>query len=243
AIWHSSTAETRLRVSGGKNATISPLTRDACRNRMSLRLMSKVPSEKSAAVIRLHAAESDEALVAALRAGRPGAGQALFDVHGAYVRKVLLRVLGPDAEISDLVQDVFVVALESLSKLENPRALRGWLAQIAVFQARHYIRHRKQWRILRFFAPQDMPSGRVSSPDFEASEALRATYRLLAELSADEQVAFTLRFIEGMDLAEVATACDVSLATIKRRLARAEERFIKLAKQEPSLAEWAGEES
>jgi RNA polymerase sigma-70 factor, ECF subfamily len=198
-------------------------------------------AQPSAAVIRLHRVDSDEAIVASLRDGGLGAGQALFDAYGRYVRKVLMRMLGPDPDIGDLVQDVFVAALESIHKLENPRALRGWLAQIAVFQARHCLRRRKQWRILRFFAPEDMPPGRAMQPDLEASEALRTAYRLLATLGADEQIAFTLRFVEGMDLIEAAAACRVSLATIKRRLTRAEARFVELARQEPSLTEWTKE--
>ena len=36
---------------------------------------------------------------------------------------------------------------------------------------------------------------------------------------------------------------DVSLATIKRRLVRAEARFTELARREPSLADWVGDES
>jgi RNA polymerase sigma-70 factor (ECF subfamily) len=78
-------------------------------------------------------------------------------------------------------------------------------------------------------------------PDLEASEALRTTYRLLSSLNIDEQIAFTLRFIEGMELREVAGACGVSLATTKRRLVRAEARFLALARLEPSLAQWVGE--
>jgi RNA polymerase sigma-70 factor (ECF subfamily) len=202
--------------------------------------LGKSSSEPSAAVIRLRRADSDEALVAALRSGRPEAGQALFDSYGAYVRKILTRVLGPDPDLGDLTQDVFLVALESLPKLENPRALRGWLAQIAVFQARHRIRHRKQWSILRFIAPADLPPVGAKQHDFEASEALRTAYRLLGRLSADEQIAFALRLIEGMDLAEVAAACSVSLATVKRRIARAEARFLEMARGEPSLADWVG---
>jgi RNA polymerase sigma-70 factor (ECF subfamily) len=197
-------------------------------------------NESSAAVIRLRRAESDEALVAALRSGRPGAGQALFDAYGAYVRKILMRVLGPDPEIGDLTQDVFLVALESFPKLENPRALRGWLAQIAVFQARHRIRDRKQWSILRSFAPAEMPAAPAREHDFAASEALRSAYRILETLHADERIAFALRFVEGMDLSEVAVMCGVSLSTAKRRLARAEARFLELAQREPSLAEWVG---
>jgi RNA polymerase sigma-70 factor (ECF subfamily) len=186
--------------------------------------------------------DAEQALVAALRRGEPLAGEALFAAYAPYVRKVVMRVLGPDAEAPDLVQDVFVIALESLHKLDNPRALRGWLAQIAVFQARGCIRKRKQWRIVRLFAPAKLPAQRVSHADFEGSEALRATYRLLSTLHPDEQIAFALRFIDGMELTEVAAACDVSLATIKRRLARAEARFSELARSEPSLVDWMGGE-
>jgi RNA polymerase sigma-70 factor (ECF subfamily) len=191
-------------------------------------------------VIPLHRGDADAALVASLREGGAGAGHALFSAYGAYVRRVLMRVLGPDPEIGDLVQDVFLAALESIHKLERPGALRGWLAQIAVFHARHCLRRRKQWSILRFFSPADLPPGRARDADFEASEALRATYRLLAKLPVDERLVFTLRFVEGMDLADVAAACRISLATTKRRLARAESAFAELAVGEPSLAEWVG---
>jgi RNA polymerase sigma-70 factor (ECF subfamily) len=194
----------------------------------------------SAAVIPLHRADSDVALVAALKSGAPGAGNALFSAYGGYVRRVLTRVLGPDSELGDLTQDVFLAALESIHKLEQPGALRGWLAQIAVFHARHCLRRRKQWSILRFFAPEEMPPGRAQEVDFEASEALRATYRILSSLPVDERIVFTLRFVEGMNLTDVAVACSVSLATTKRRLSRAEARFGELAQREPSLAEWAG---
>jgi RNA polymerase sigma-70 factor (ECF subfamily) len=85
-----------------------------------------------------------------------------------------------------------------------------------------------------------MPPGHAPQPDFEVSEALRAAYRVLSSLQVDERIAFALRFVEGMDLTEVAAACGVSLATTKRRLARAEARFALLADREPSLAEWLG---
>ena len=40
-----------------------------------------------------------------------------------------------------------------------------------------------------------------------------------------------------MQLTEVAAACRVSLATVKRRLARAEKRFVEAAKDHPALRE------
>jgi RNA polymerase sigma-70 factor (ECF subfamily) len=72
----------------------------------------------------------------------------------------------------------------------------------------------------------------------EVEEALRATYRVLDRLPVEERVVFALRFIEGMEVAEVANACGVSLSTVKRRLGKASARFASWAKAEPALADW-----
>ena len=45
-------------------------------------------------MIRLPFLESDAAMVEAIRAGERAAGAALYDRHQAYVRRVLLRVIG-----------------------------------------------------------------------------------------------------------------------------------------------------
>ncbi len=69
-------------------------------------------------------------------------------------------------------------------------------------------------------------------------ESLRVTYAVLDRLGVDERIAFALRFIEGLELAEIAAACGVSFNTVRRRLARAEKRFLALAQREPALHEW-----
>ena len=204
--------------------------------------MANSLSPPSAALFQAPPGDADRALVEALRAGEARAGEALFAAYAPYVRKVVTRVLGPDTEVLDLVQDVFVVALESLHKLEDPRALRPWLAQIAVFRARGCIRRRKQWKIVQLFSPAKLPEARIDHADFEGSEALVATYRLLSSIGTDERIAFALRVIDGMELTDVADVYGVSLATIKRRLARAESRFIALARREPALVDWIGGE-
>lgn len=182
--------------------------------------------------------ESDELLVLSLRARHPDAGTQLFDRYAPHVRRVLVRVMGPDAEILDLVHDVFVTALESVSRLIDPKALRAWLTQVAVFTARARIRRRVRGRILRFLPFSELPEQELPPADFEASEAMQAVYRVLDALDTDQRIAFALRFVAGMELTEVAASCGVSLATIKRRLARAQISFASLAQKEPALAEW-----
>ncbi len=186
----------------------------------------------------LPAPESDELLVLALRAHHPDAGTQLFDRYAPHVRRVLVRVMGPDSEILDLVHDVFVTALESVNRLVDPRALRAWLMQIAVFTARAKIRRRVRGRILRFLPFSELPEPELPPADFEGSEAMQAVYRVLDGLDTDQRIAFALRFVAGMELTEVAASCGVSLATIKRRLSRAQSNFASFAEREPALVEW-----
>src|SRR5258706_5588550 len=173
----------------------------------------------------LPAPAADEILVASLRAGHLDAGTQLFDRYAPHVRRVLVRVIGPDSELLDLVHDVFVTALESVHRLVDPKALRAWLTQIAVFTARARIRRRVRGRILRFLPFSELPEPEQPPADFEASEAMQAVYRVLDGLDTDQRIAFALRFVAGMELTEVAASCGVSLATIKRRLSRAQTSF------------------
>jgi RNA polymerase sigma-70 factor (ECF subfamily) len=189
-------------------------------------------------VIELPIPESDAALVAALQAGRAEARKALFDRHSNDVERILYRILGPDPEARDLLHDVFVVALHSIGQLRDPRMLGGWLRGITVNKARKHIVRRQRWRFIQLFAPADVPERAAPQASEEVSAALRCTYQVLEQLPADERVAFALRFVDGMELTAVAEACDVSLATIKRRLTRAQASFTALASRHPELAEW-----
>ena len=60
-------------------------------------------------------------------------------------------------------------------------------------------------------------------------------------LPLDERMAFALRYIDGMTLPDAAEASERSLATVKRRLARAEKKFLEAASQRPVLGALAGE--
>src|SRR5262249_54732149 len=84
----------------------------------------------------------------------------------------------------------------------------------------------------------ELPEIEAPSREPEVDEALRATYKILGKMPADERIAFALRFIDGMELAEVAEACGVSLATIKRGVQRARQRFESMALRYDELSEW-----
>lgn len=179
------------------------------------------------------------ALVRGLRDGLPWAERALLADHTAHVRRVLARILGPTAELDDLVQEVFIRVLDKIADLREPAAFRGFLTSVAVFVSREALRKRRRRSWLTFFAPEDLPEP-VIAKEGEPLEALKAVYVILETLGEDLRIPFALRFIEGMALLDVAAATGCSLATAKRRLSDAEAVFRARAAAQPALAPWLG---
>ena len=61
----------------------------------------------------------ERALLQALRAGHPGAAAAFYDQHAAHVSRTLRSALGADEEIPDLLQEVFIRAIDGIGKLRE----------------------------------------------------------------------------------------------------------------------------
>ena len=183
----------------------------------------------------------DAALVEALRAGHPGAAAALYDRYAAPVRLTLRSILGPDDDIPDLLQEVFIRALDRIGRLRDVERLGAWLSTMAVFVARAQIRLRSRRRVLSLFSPERTRPRQLEQPSSDARRALREIYAVLDQMPVDHRMAFVLRHVHGATLVEAAEACETSLATIKRRLARAEVRFLEAVRERPELTYWLEE--
>lgn len=184
------------------------------------------------------------AIAQGLKDGQRWAGSALFERYSASTLRLLRRVLGHDRHIDmdDVLHDVFVEALGSVGSLKDPLALGGWLRKITIHTAYRTIRRRKARRWLHFWDPSDLSEVVIAEVNYPVREACQAVYRVLERLPAVEHLAFALRHLEGQELTEVAESLGVSLATAKRRLAKAEARFEALAAREPSLGSFLSDQ-
>lgn len=178
----------------------------------------------------------DAVLVTEVKRGAPGATTLLFDRYSRHVQRLVWSLLGPESEAEDIMHEVFIRAFEGINGLEDAAKLKGWLTGITVYTAREWIRRRSRRRWLSFM--EEVPETPHVDASEEVNEATRATYAVLREMSPDDRVIFSLRYIEGMELTEVAKACDVSLATAKRRLADVGKRFVHRAKHHEALRPW-----
>jgi RNA polymerase sigma-70 factor, ECF subfamily len=201
----------------------------------------KPAAATSSGVVRALPFEGDDvALVHGVIAGRADAASALYERHVDGIQRLVFRLMGPDMELEDVVHDVFLRALESLGRLRDPSALRPWLFGIAIRVVRLRIQRRMRQRWLKIMPPEDVPEV-ASTPDMGLGEALRDVYQILLQLPLDERIALVLRRVERLPLEEAAANCETSVATFRRRLARAETKFFARAEKRATLATWLGE--
>ena len=178
---------------------------------------------------------SDEALVLRARAADSGSTPAfelLYRRHAATALNLAVRIQGSTADVEDIVHDAFVRAHQRLAELREPAAFRSWLGSIVVRLVRTRLRRRRLVAVLGLASPEPVDLDAVAAPggDPEARVLLAQVYALLQTLPTDERIAWTLRYVERHRLESVAELAGCSLATAKRRIARAqaflEEHFV-----------------
>jgi RNA polymerase sigma-70 factor (ECF subfamily) len=132
--------------------------------------------------------------------------------------------LAPEEDPQDIAQDAFLNAFTRIEQLRNPDAFSTWLGGIVVFEVRRRLRRRRLLSRLGFGHASDEELDVRSTTDAppEAKAELHDLYKSLGALPTEERLALVLYRIEGLELTEVASALDLSLATVKRRIAAAD---------------------
>jgi RNA polymerase sigma-70 factor (ECF subfamily) len=151
---------------------------------------------------------------------------------------MLYRLLGPDPELSDVLHDCFVRALGAIEQLREPEALDSWIIGVTVMTAKTHLQRRVRRSWLRLWPTDEPPELEFNDVEPEMREALQATYRILSNLSVEDRIVFVLRHTEQLTVAAIAEQLALSASTVKRRLARAEARFMSLSQREPAVESW-----
>lgn len=183
---------------------------------------------------------SDEShLVARARAGDRQAFEALVVREMPAIVRVLGRLVGSDADLPDLANEVLLLGWKKLHQSQQPLRLGAFFAGVCVNVARNHLRSRRRrtWLVFGSDADAEVPEPHAHR------EALSATFAVLATLDDEERLAFALRYLDGRELTEVAELLGVSLATTKRRLQRAERSFLERARDVPALEPWLADGS
>src|SRR5262249_7933634 len=146
------------------------------------------------------------------------------DVYDQWFHEVArwIRALGgPEADLDDLAQEVFLVVQRTLPTFDG-RNVAGWLYRIAAHKVRDH--RRRAWFRNLFLGRRDVAIDEIAATglnpeqSFERRQSERELFRLLDKLSVKRRVAFVLFEIEGYDCEEIAALENVPVATIWTRL-------------------------
>jgi RNA polymerase sigma-70 factor (ECF subfamily) len=148
-------------------------------------------------------------LVARACAGDRAAFAELYEGFARMVHGLLLARV-PRADVDDLVQDVFLSAMQRLTTLRDPQAFGGWLAAIARHRAIDHLRR----------APRTTPVvGDVPDRGSDHAEAM-AVMAVIRNLPDAYRETLTLRLVEGMTGPEIAARTGLTEGSVRVNLHR-----------------------
>lgn len=182
----------------------------------------------------------DTDLVRAARAGDHRACFAIWSRYAPFVQRLVRRFLGPGPDYQDVCQEAFLRIFKRLGEVREPAALQGFVTSVALGVARNEARRRRVRTIVGLVPHEALPQVPAGATPGEAREAVRALYEMLDRLGAEDRSLFVARFVEKLELAEVAAVHAMSLSTVKRRLARLVTRVNARVRASPVLREYVG---
>ncbi len=179
--------------------------------------------------------QAEAQFIERLKRGDAAAFETLVNERSGEIYGLLYRLTENGEEARDLTQETFLRAFQSIIHFRGDSDLRTWIYRIAINQARNrwrWWRRRRRDVTVSIDAVETnggrpalvgtLKSDSASDPEQDtlAHERERVLRKALSSLRRVYREAVVLRDIEGFAYEEIATALDISVGTVKSRLAR-----------------------
>jgi RNA polymerase sigma-70 factor (ECF subfamily) len=169
--------------------------------------------------------DSDALLVAQTLEGDLEAYAALMARYRDGFGRYAFHMLGNREDAQEALQDSFLRAYRALRDCREPHRFGAWLFRIVVNRCRTVRR-----RILRYHRfdaelPDEVPTIDREPASLEWREEIA---RALARLRPHYREAFLLRYVEGLDYAEMARVTGAKEAALRMRVKRAGDQLREL---------------
>ncbi|MBO3725171.1 sigma-70 family RNA polymerase sigma factor [Actinomyces bowdenii] len=186
-------------------------------------------------------------LVLRAQDGDADAFEQLINRYQGRLFRAAYMILGNRQDSEDAVQEALILAWRRLHLLREPEAFHGWLLRICTNEATSAVRRRSRHRT----DPHDSES--LESLDSQAGDArtgaaggstaadparssevnaqIQALADVLSTLRPELSVVWVLREVETMSYEEIARTLNITVSTVRGRLARARSAVIKRMKE------------
>ena len=178
---------------------------------------------------------TDEEVVTAHLAGRPGAFHELYRRYRDRLVHFVTRKTGDPERAQDLVQEAFVRVTRHLHRFDTTKKFSTWVYTIAANLSKNELRNRARSPLV-LFQSLKTPDGeerpvefadRTMTPDrlYRHRFLQNLVAETVAALPEHHRLVFQLRELEGKTYEEIAEIAGVNLGTVKSRLHRARHAF------------------
>ncbi len=165
--------------------------------------------------------DTDQDLVARVRAGDSGAFRPLVERHAPGVFRLACRMTG-ETDAEDVVQETLLRAFRQLDKYESRSSFGTWIHRIAANLCFDLLRVRARRRAPALDDVRE-PACPAPRPDriAIATQARAGVLEALDGLTVRERAAFLLRHWEGFGIDRIAEVLEISETAAKNTVFRA----------------------
>lgn len=178
--------------------------------------------------------ETESALIAKCMDGNLEAFDRLMEIHQSRIYNLTYRMMGGKEDASDLTQETFLRAFNSLNRFRGSSSFSTWLYRIACNLCLDEIKRQKRQKAR-------VVDSTVQTADDEEIDLIEQTgdssldpqevlirrerqemiQQAIATLPEHQRATLVLYDIQGEPYEEIAQALDISIGTVKSRLNRA----------------------
>jgi RNA polymerase sigma-70 factor (ECF subfamily) len=181
---------------------------------------------------------AEEELILRCQQGDKMAFAQLVRANQKLVFNLLYRLVPTEMDIDDLAQDVWVKVYQSIGKVKNASSFRTWLHRVALNTYYDKVRKtspkiesldemtggeddHKEYNRFEVPDPSLIPEDKLLSDEWK--KHVEQKIQLLPE---QYRIVLVMRDVQNLSYDEIAEITELSLGTVKSRLARAREKLV-----------------
>lgn len=162
----------------------------------------------------------DAELVSRIREGDSEALVALYDRYKKRLFRTALAITDDQGAAEEILQDCFLKAYRSLSRVDCSAPLGPWLHRIVVNLSYNWVVKRRPWSV----SVEEMIDRLVAAPQlspehaYERKELHRRLHEAIKSLNIYHRLVVMLFYLQGFSLTEIAYILECPVGTVKSRL-------------------------
>lgn len=172
-------------------------------------------------------------LIKSISEGNQQAFQKLYESTSTFVFNSALSYAPNQNDAEEITQQVYIKVFKNIHNFKGDSSIKTWLYRITINTSLDYIKKKKKFSFMSS-GIANIPSIDFDHPGvlLERKESAKELYKVIDTLPEKQRTAFTLRFIEGMPIAEIADIMETSYKAIESLLQRAKGKLREKLKKE-----------